>query len=75
MEERDCCSKLLESDESELSLRPSKLVEYIGQANAKEMLDVYIKAALKRDESLDHVLLYGPLVLEKRHWLKLLLTN
>lgn len=60
MEERVVDSKLLESDESELSLRPSKLVEYIGQANAKEMLDVYIKAALKRDESLDHVLLYGP---------------
>ena len=59
MEERVLDSKLLESDESELSLRPSKLSEYIGQDNAKEMLDVYIKAALKRDESLDNVLLYG----------------
>jgi Holliday junction DNA helicase RuvB len=47
-------------DEEMLSLRPERLNEYIGQANAKEMLDVYIKAALKRDESLDHVLLYGP---------------
>ncbi len=45
---------------SELSLRPQKLKEYIGQREAKEMLDVYIKAALKRNESLDHVLLYGP---------------
>ncbi len=45
---------------SELSLRPQKLKEYIGQKEAKEMLDVYIKAALKRNESLDHVLLYGP---------------
>lgn len=47
-------------DEDGLSLRPSKLNEYIGQAEAKEMLDVYIKAALKRNEALDHVLLYGP---------------
>ena len=46
--------------DSELSLRPQKLKEYIGQKEAKEMLDVYIKAALKRNESLDHVLLYGP---------------
>ncbi len=46
--------------EEELSLRPLKLTEYIGQKEAKEMLDVYIKAALKRNESLDHVLLYGP---------------
>ncbi|MCR5647159.1 MAG: Holliday junction branch migration DNA helicase RuvB [Acholeplasmatales bacterium] len=46
--------------QSELSLRPQKLKEYIGQKEAKEMLEVYIKAALKRNESLDHVLLYGP---------------
>ena len=45
---------------SELSLRPQKLKEYIGQAEAKEMLDVYIKAALKRNEALDHCLFYGP---------------
>ena len=45
---------------AELSLRPQKLTEYIGQKEAKEMLDVYIKAALKRNEALDHVLLYGP---------------
>ena len=52
----------IEGDEavSELSLRPEKLSEYIGQKEAKEMLEVYIKAALKRNESLDHVLLYGP---------------
>ena len=52
----------LEGDEAtaELSLRPEKLSEYIGQTEAKEMLEVYIKAALKRNESLDHVLLYGP---------------
>lgn len=49
----------LEEDD-ELTLRPSRLTEYIGQENAKEMLGVYIKAALSRNESLDHVLLYGP---------------
>ena len=47
-------------DYDELSLRPQKLKEYIGQNQAKEMLDVYIKAAKKRNEALDHVLLYGP---------------
>ena len=47
-------------DEDGLSLRPETLSEYIGQKDAKEMLEVYIKAALKRNESLDHVLLYGP---------------
>lgn len=44
----------------EASLRPKYLKEYIGQANVKEMMDVYIKAAKMRNESLDHVLLYGP---------------
>ncbi|MCR5349393.1 MAG: Holliday junction branch migration DNA helicase RuvB [Acholeplasmatales bacterium] len=61
MEER-IVSPNLEEDEisQELSLRPQKLSEYIGQKDCKEMLDVYIKAALKRNEALDHVLLYGP---------------
>lgn len=61
MEERILDPKEITSDEDEgLSLRPTKLTEYIGQSMAKEMLDVYIKAALKRNEALDHVLLYGP---------------
>lgn len=47
-------------DEDIKTLRPQKLTEYVGQEDAKEMLGVYIKAALSRDESLDHVLLYGP---------------
>ena len=61
MEDR-IVSPNLEEDEinQELSLRPQKLSEYIGQKDCKEMLDVYIKAALKRNEALDHVLLYGP---------------
>ncbi len=46
--------------ESELSLRPKWINEYIGQHKAKEKLDIFIKAAKGRDESLDHVLLYGP---------------
>ncbi len=44
----------------EISLRPKTLNEYIGQDKVKENLSIYIKAALMRKESLDHVLLYGP---------------
>src|ERR671933_2065796 len=44
----------------ELSLRPTRLAEYIGQRQVKENLRVYIKAALQRQEALDHVLLTGP---------------
>lgn len=47
-------------NEIEVSLRPKTLQDYIGQDKAKENLEVYIKAALKRHESLDHCLLYGP---------------
>jgi len=46
--------------DNENSLRPKTLEEYIGQAKAKENLKVYIAAAKQRNESLDHVLLYGP---------------
>lgn len=46
--------------ETELSLRPKTLNEYIGQEKAKENLKVYIEAAKARGEQLDHVLLYGP---------------
>ena len=46
--------------DTELSLRPKTLDEYIGQEKAKENLKVYIEAAKKRGEVLDHVLLYGP---------------
>ena len=45
-------------DEVENSLRPKTLNDYIGQEKAKENLEIYIKAALARHESLDHVLLY-----------------
>jgi len=44
----------------ENSLRPPKLVDYIGQEKVKSNLSIFIEAARKRNESLDHVLLYGP---------------
>lgn len=47
-------------EDEDQTLRPQLLDQYIGQSNIKEMLDVYIKAALKREEALDHMLLYGP---------------
>jgi Holliday junction DNA helicase RuvB len=47
-------------DEGELSLRPRTLRDYTGQEKAKENLAVYIEAARRRNEPLDHVLLYGP---------------
>lgn len=47
-------------DESELSLRPERLNQYIGQTAVKENLRIFIEAAKNRNESLDHVLLFGP---------------
>src|SRR5450432_147103 len=44
----------------ERALRPKGLAEYIGQAKAREQLDIFIGAAKKRAEALDHVLLFGP---------------
>ena len=49
-----------DDNEIENSLRPKSLDEYIGQTQAKEQLDIFIKAARYRGEQLDHVLLYGP---------------
>ena len=46
--------------EIELSLRPKKLSEFIGQPKLKDQLDIFIRAALAREESLDHILFYGP---------------
>jgi Holliday junction DNA helicase RuvB len=50
------------SDESvvELSLRPQRLAEFIGQQKVKDSLRIYIDAALARDEPLDHTLFFGP---------------
>lgn len=49
-----------EEQQFELSLRPTRLAEYIGQRHATENLRIFIKAALGRREALDHVLLTGP---------------
>jgi Holliday junction DNA helicase RuvB len=49
-----------EEQQFELSLRPKWLREYIGQQKAKENLSIFIQAARRRGQSLDHVLLYGP---------------
>ena len=43
-----------------LNIRPENLDEYVGQSEIKENLRVFIKSALMRGESLDHILLYGP---------------
>ena len=49
-----------EDSDIEVSLRPKTISEYIGQEKAKENLSIYIEAARRRGEPLDHVLLYGP---------------
>lgn len=59
-EERIVTTTLSREDEGEASLRPKKLTDYHGQEKAKENLSVFIEAAQKRGEPLDHVLLYGP---------------
>ena len=65
--ERRIITTQLEENENVLEnhLRPQYLSEYIGQEKAKEILKVYIEAAKKRKEALDHVLLYGPAGLGK----------
>ncbi len=50
----------VEDGDSEVSLRPQSLHEYVGQDKVKEKIAVYIEAAKRRGEPLDHVLLYGP---------------
>ena len=61
MSERILSSESSDFDESfELSLRPQKLSQYIGQQKVKENLKIFIEAAKMREECLDHVLLYGP---------------
>jgi len=53
-------SSFTREDETEASLRPKSLAEYVGQEKAKENLSVFIQAAKSRGEPLDHVLLHGP---------------
>ena len=44
----------------DVNLRPSRLKDYLGQTKVKEKVGIFIQAAKKRKEALDHVLLYGP---------------
>ena len=61
MSRRIITTENLEEDAKiENNLRPQLLNDYIGQAKAKEMLNVYIRAARERGDALDHVLFYGP---------------
>ena len=61
MEKRIIATTVQEEDiKIEKSLRPQFLDEYIGQEKAKSILKIYIEAAKQRNESLDHVLFYGP---------------
>lgn len=60
MNDRIVTSDKLTEDVTEESLRPSTLDEYIGQKDIKENIRIFIQAAKKRGQSLDHVLLYGP---------------
>ena len=53
-------TSLTPQDDGEVSLRPRTLADYTGQEKAKGNLSVYIEAARRRNEPLDHVLLYGP---------------
>ncbi len=61
MEKRIITSDIRSEDfDTEIKLRPGKLEDYVGQEDIKKNLRVFIEAAKRRDEALDHVLLYGP---------------
>ena len=60
MEEERIVSPEILGNDSELSLRPKTLEDYIGQQKVKENMKIFIEAAKKRNESLDHCLFYGP---------------
>lgn len=59
-EERIIDPEAVVEDFDETSLRPRRFNEYVGQTKVKENLNIFIEAAKKRKEALDHVLLYGP---------------
>lgn len=61
MEERGVLTNhVLEEDTFDVNIRPDSIDEYIGQTEVKENLTIFMKAAKMRNETLDHVLLYGP---------------
>ena len=53
-------SKSAQEEAIERALRPKRLAEYVGQAKIREQLSIFIEAARRREDSLDHVLLFGP---------------
>ncbi len=59
-DDRIISARQLEGDETEHTIRPKVMDEYIGQSKVKENLKIYIDAARNRKEALDHCLLYGP---------------
>ena len=59
-ERNDLLSALKEAGDDEETIRPQSLNDYVGQDALKDNLRIFIKAALQRNEALDHVLLYGP---------------
>ena len=60
-----------EIEETQLDFHPKNFDQYLGQKELKEKLYVYTKAALMRNEPLDHLLFFGPPGLGKRHLLRL----
>ena len=60
MEERIVSPLDQEEDIFDNSLRPKRLEDFLGQKKIKENIEIFIQAAKKRGEALDHVLLYGP---------------
>lgn len=58
--ERIIDAEIQPRDDEELSLRPQMLSQYIGQTQVKDNIKVFVEAAKKRQETMDHVLLYGP---------------
>ena len=60
MDNRIITNEILKEDLDESNIRPQTLKEYVGQTDVKENINIFIKSALIRKETLDHVLLYGP---------------
>ena len=69
IEEDRIVNPILENEDvdTEVSLRPKTLDSYIGQEKVKSNMKIFINAAKKRGDSLDHVLLYGPPGLRKNY--------
>lgn len=74
MTERMLSPQSDDEDRDEYSLRPKRLREFIGQSKIKENLSIFLEAAKRRDEPLDHVLLHGPPGLGKTS-LSLIIAN